>query len=147
MQYANILKRFSGFLAVYLSMLILSLSCERAGPVMPENGLQPVFSSIQSNIFNLKCARSGCHLGNAPPQGLNLSEGNAFGNLVNVSSREVPSLFRVQPGNPDNSYIIWKLEGNPNIQGERMPRGGAPPLSEEEINTIREWIAAGAQNN
>ena len=128
-------------------LLVMILSCERAGPVTPpDGGLEPTLSSIQVNIFNQRCALSTCHIGNSAPQGLQLSEGNSFSNLVNVRSRGVPSLFRVEPDDPDNSYIVWKLEGNPGIQGERMPFM-RDPLSQEEINTIREWISRGAQND
>jgi hypothetical protein len=43
--------------------------------------------------------------------------------LVNVASAEVPALLRVNPGNPDASYIVQKLQGN-NAVGARMPFGG-----------------------
>jgi hypothetical protein len=75
-----------------------------------------------------------------------LSAGNAHGNLVNVSSQEVPDLLRVEPGNPDDSYLVRKIEGGPNIIGERMPRG-RPPLSDAQIQRIRAWIEDGAPAN
>jgi hypothetical protein len=52
----------------------------------------------------------------------------------------------VEPGNPDDSYLIRKLEGGPNISGGQMPLGG-PALDQATINQIRDWITAGAQNN
>lgn len=127
---------------IVLAILALISSCEHHGPV--ESGqLEPTFQSIQSNIFNLNCALSGCHLGSNPASGLNLSEGNAFGNIVGVPSQEVPSLQRVKPNSPDSSYLVWKIEGRQGIQGERMPRGRTP-LSQEQIDVIRQWIANGA---
>ncbi len=128
-------------------MLLFIWSCERAGPVQPtQGGLQPTLSSIQANIFSQKCALSGCHLGSSAPLGLELSEGKARGNLVNVASQEAPKLLRVAPGNPDQSYIIRKIEGAPGIIGERMPRG-RDPLSQAEIDAIRQWIQDGAPDN
>jgi hypothetical protein len=77
---------------------------------------------------------------------MNLKAGNSFANLVNVPSQEQPTLMRVKPGDPDNSYLIRKLEGAASITGSRMPFGG-PFLDQATIDQIRSWIAAGAQNN
>jgi hypothetical protein len=63
--------------------------------------------------------------------------------LVDVPSVLEPDLLRVAPGDPDNSYLVHKVEGSAAIGGQ-MPLGG-PPLSAEEINLIRQWIAAGAE--
>jgi hypothetical protein len=65
---------------------------------------------------------------------------------VNVASLEKPSLLRVKPGDPDNSYLIQKLEGAAGISGSRMPLGG-PFLDRETIDKIRSWIQDGAPNN
>ncbi|HVL01543.1 MAG TPA: CHRD domain-containing protein [Dongiaceae bacterium] len=107
-------------------------------------GLQPTLSSIQTNIFTPIC--SVCHTGSGTaPAGLRLNDTNAFNLLVNVNSSQVPSLKRVLPGDPDDSYIIQKLEGTAAV-GQRMPAGG-PYLSQSEINVIRQWISNGALNN
>ena len=66
--------------------------------------------------------------------------------LVNVPSIEQPSLMRVKPGDPTDSYVIHKLEGSPGITGARMPFGG-PYLSTATIDQIESWIAAGAPND
>ena len=62
--------------------------------------------------------------------------------LVNVPSTEVPSILRVEPGNPDDSYLVQKIEGTAAV-GARMPLGG-PNLSADEIAAIRQWITDGA---
>ena len=99
-------------------------------------------AAIQASVFTPTCATSGCHSGASPPQGLNLEDGNAFTNLVNVASSQVPSLSRVTPGDPDNSYLIQKLEGTAAV-GNRMPLGGAA-LDQAVIDDIRQWITDGA---
>jgi hypothetical protein len=53
---------------------------------------------------------------------------------------------RVNPGDPDASYLVRKLEGAPGISGDRMPLGGAP-LGAALIADVRAWIAAGAAND
>ena len=77
---------------------------------------------------------------------MDLRAGNAHDSLVNVQSQEVSGLMRVAPGDPENSYIIHKLEGRPGIVGARMPFGG-PFLDDATIDQVRSWIEAGAQDN
>lgn len=97
---------------------------------------------LQADIFTPRC--SGCHTGSGAPQGLRLdTEQNSFDFLVNQASGEMPSLMRVEPGDPDNSYLVMKIEGAPTITGGRMPLGGAA-LSSELINQVRDWISNGA---
>jgi hypothetical protein len=106
-------------------------------------GLQPTFQSIQDQVFTPVC--TGCHAGAAAPVGLRLDAGASYALLVNASSVEVPALRRVQPGNPDASYLIQKLEGIAAV-GSRMPLN-APPLPQATIDVIRQWIANGATNS
>ena len=123
------------------SSAILLCGCEHADPLQPGD-FAPTLASVQENIFNRSCALSGCHAGPGAQQGLDLSEGQARDNLVNVPSREVPSILRVSPGNPDASYIVMKIEGASGIQGQRMPLGGM--LTPDEIALVRDWIEGGA---
>ena len=84
-----------------------------------------------------------CHSGANAPQGLRLDAGNSYALLVNVASAEVPGLLRVNPGNPDASYLVQKIQGNAAV-GSRMPANGPPFLSQTQIDLVRGWIAAGA---
>jgi hypothetical protein len=103
-------------------------------------GLQPTFGSIQSNVFAPVCEQ--CHSGAGAPQGLRLDAANAYALLVGVPSSQQPGIQRVRAGDPNNSYLIQKLEGRAG-SGERMP-AGLPPLPQSTIDVIRAWIAAGA---
>lgn len=105
-------------------------------------GLEANFNSIQTKLFDTTCAVSGCHLGSSAPHGLQLSAGDSYGLLVGVPSGGVPALNRVEPFDPDNSYLIQKLEGTAAV-GLRMPRGGTP-LVQSDIDAIRLWISNGA---
>jgi hypothetical protein len=98
------------------------------------------FQQIQDTVFTPIC--TGCHAGATAPRGLRLDAGNSYALLVNVASAEVPALLRVNPGNPDQSYLVQKIEGTAAVGG-RMPLGGAP-LPQDRIDLIRQWIAAGA---
>jgi hypothetical protein len=98
------------------------------------------FASIQQNVFTPIC--TVCHAGGGAPQGLRLDATNSYALLVGVPSTEVPSILRVKPGDPDNSYLIQKLEGHAAV-GAQMPFGG-PPLPAATIAVIRQWITDGA---
>lgn len=119
------------------------VSCEHADPLESE-GLEPTLTSIQENIFNTSCAFAQCHAGPNAQRNLDLSEGQSRSNLVGIDSETNPAFKLVAPGNPDDSYLVMKLEGDPRIMGQRMPMN-MPPLSSEEIGVVREWIAAGAE--
>jgi hypothetical protein len=121
-----------------------------AADVTVSNGPAPAtLSQLQATVFTPIC--SGCHNGSNPPGGAlpgsqNLTAGNSFAALVGVASLEQPSLMRVKAGDPDNSYLIRKLEGLAGISGSRMPLGG-PFLDQATIDQVKSWISAGALNN
>ena len=98
------------------------------------------FNSIQDHVFTPIC--TVCHAGGSAPKGLRLDATNSYTLLVGVPSTEDPSIERVRPGDPDNSYLIQKLEGHASVGGQ-MPLGG-PPLSADAIAVIRQWITDGA---
>jgi hypothetical protein len=105
--------------------------------------LAPTFSSIQANVFTPICAT--CHSGASAPRGLRLDGANSYALLVGVPSDEQPSILRVKPNDPNNSYLVQKIQGNA-ASGERMP-AGMPALPQTTIDTIRQWITNGATND
>jgi hypothetical protein len=122
-----------------------AMSCGSGdGPPSMGGGMPPVleatFDSIQTNVFDARCI--ACHIGAGAPAGLRLDDANSYALLVGIASEQEPSLLRVEPGDPDNSYLIRKLEGTAG-SGEQMPLDGAP-LSQSEIAVIRQWISDGA---
>ena len=109
----------------------------------------PSLSQHVQPILSANCALSGCHTGSTPAMGQNLSSGQTFSNTVNVASGELPGMDRVEPGDPDQSYLVHKIQGTQASvggSGSRMPLG-MTPLSQAQIDTIRAWIRAGAPNN
>jgi hypothetical protein len=131
-------------------VLVLLASCGAGnGEGLDANG-QPIgsgppagssqFQEIQDTVFTPIC--TACHLGANAPHGLRLDAANSYALLVNVASDEVPALKRVEPGDPDSSYIVQKISGTAAVGG-RMPLGGAQ-LPADRIALIKAWIAAGA---
>jgi len=121
----------------------------------PSPNLQPTFASIQREIFETtdasgRAACTNCHTdagGRTPSGGLNLRHDIAYTSLVSVASRGKAGAVRVVPGDAGDSYIVQKLEGQPGIVGERMPRTGGPYLTEGQMSIIKRWIATGANND
>jgi hypothetical protein len=98
------------------------------------------FQEIQDTVFTPVCTQ--CHIGANAPLGLRLDAANSYALLVNVASGEVPGLFRVNPGNPNQSYLVQKIRGTASV-GARMPLGQAA-LPQDRIDLIVSWITAGA---
>jgi Bacterial Ig-like domain len=131
---------------------VVAAGCTGNGEGLDQNGqplgsegssgtLTPDLTSIQDNVFTPICTK--CHIGASAPEGLQLDAAHSYALLVGVPSVEQPSLLRVDPGNPDSSYIVLKLEGASGISGGRMPLGG-PYLPQSTIDVIRQWITDGA---
>jgi len=107
-------------------------------------------ATVFANVLYPRC--SGCH-GAFPHREPDLSRPEA---IVERESAQVPGAVLVVPGDADASYLYRKLAGthgdvctsmglSPAECGLRMPQGMPPvPLSEEELEMVREWIDGGA---
>jgi hypothetical protein len=62
---------------------------------------------------------------------------------VNVPANEFPDWMRIDPFNPDESFLICKLEACPSLVGQQMPLIGGP-LPQNYIDVIRAWVNRGA---
>ena len=107
----------------------------------PSTPSSDLLNQIQQDIFNPICTQ--CHVGSQAPVGLRLdSTTETYNNLVNISAIGNNAFKRVLPNDPDNSYLMLKILGDP-VAGQRMPLGMAA-LSEQNIDLIRNWIIEGA---
>lgn len=102
---------------------------------------------IETPIFGAKCAVIGCHTGGNPTGNMVLAPGFAYSNIVNVPSVGGGGKLRIKPNDTANSYLYNKITGT-GIAGEIMP----PPatldfLTQDQKDTIKDWILQGAQNN
>jgi hypothetical protein len=107
-----------------------------------DGNVSPTLADIQSKVLDKNCATSGCHAGASAPQGLLMDADHAFDLLVNQPSQGNPQALLIKPGDPENSYIVQKLEGTASV-GAQMPLN-ASPLSVETIQAIKTWIQNGA---
>jgi mono/diheme cytochrome c family protein len=75
--------------------------------------------------------------------------GRTFCSVVDVPSLDASAFRRVRPLLPESSYRVPKIQGTQATvggSGERMPLIGGV-LTEQEIASIRAWIAAGGLDN
>lgn len=100
--------------------------------IIPSNNVS--YSQHIQPIFDARCNNAGCHNSMDRKAGLSLA------NWAETTSNSQI----VFPGLPDNSKLIWAIEGrtvNP------MPPIGYRPLTKNQIDGIRTWIKEGAKNN
>jgi len=138
-------------MALALAAILPACSEPVVGAPIPGGGqapLEPTMTSISQNIFNPRCLGSACHSEGGGSR-LNLTEGQAWANLVNVPA-EQPTLplMQVAPQEPGNSYLMLKLLGTQASAGgccQAMPPEG--PLEADEFQVISDWIFNGAPND
>lgn len=131
--------------------LLASVACagDGTGLDVDDGSGEVTLSGDVQPIFTGNCALSGCHAESSPQEGMSLGAGQTFSNVVNVAARQLPSMNRVTPNQPDNSYLVHKVQDTHMAaggSGDRMPQGRSP-LSQSDIDLIRAWIQAGAQPN
>ncbi len=91
-------------------------------------------------IFAAKCGSSICHGGQSgePQGGLDLTSPELAARLVGAHSSQCSGWLRVDPSNPDRSFLLAKVTSPPAGCGDRMPLVGA--LTEDEILCIRAFV-------
>lgn len=93
--------------------------------------IQPKFTSIQKKIFNTRCTH--CHSNGGKAARVPLQTYNDF----LESPREI-----VIPGNVNESGLVISITRED--QKKMPPLESATPLTHEEIEAIKEWVANGA---
>jgi hypothetical protein len=135
------IRKITWFTLLMTLLAFIALSC---GDDSGSNITGPVEDVSYMNdiqiIFNGTCGGAGCHI-NSSQSGVNLSSYNdVMSSVGQMYGREI-----VEPGSPDESPLVDKIEPNPE-HGQRMPFG-RDPLSNRQIEQIRVWIEEGALDN
>jgi hypothetical protein len=121
--------------------------------VNPNCGIQPTLSDINDKYFSKACTFGGCHDSSSAEGGLDLEVASLHSVLVNVAAADPKAgprnKLRVVPGDPDNSFLVQKLEGTmERDEGNIMPDGADEPIDPEcRIAMVRKWITDGALDN
>jgi hypothetical protein len=106
----------------------------------------PIFGDPFSDFTPHPCGY--CHYPGSPDSPDFTQPFDPVEGIVGVSARFRPDLKLVEPGNPDASFLVMKLEATePSSEiGAPMPRN-YEPLSETQAAIIERWIIEGARNN
>ena len=109
------------------------------------NDFQTIFETLADpkNPDSQVC--TSCHQGQSGPAQLGLGAGFSYDNLVGVPSTQVPTLLRVNPGNPMSSWLFQKINcEDPEGEGVTQMPQGFPPLTLPQQAFFYDWIRLGA---
>jgi hypothetical protein len=118
---------------------------------------QPATVSFANNIVPLflpdkyNCLEAGCHGGGLASSNYSLASYEEV--LKAGDEAKQLDMCAVKPGDPDASYLLWKVEGRAGILMQRMPLGcvSSPDpndcVSASDVALVRAWILEGARNN
>jgi hypothetical protein len=155
-----------GFLIAFSTATVVGLAaCPGPGdscqPYKSGANLTAPATSLRNDvmpIFQPSCALLSCH-STLTAAGLLILQGDAGtvrGNVVGVASNEVSSMVFVKAGDPGQSYLMHKADGDScsltgcGVDGGlctmTMPLGGQL-LPTDARDVIRRWIAQGALDN
>lgn len=134
--------RFAWILLVFLLAGCGEKKYLPTGPGGSPPDSNATFTRVLGEVFVPSCARTGCHAGQAPQAGLNLEPAGAYANVVNRPSTQRPELLRVAPFDPESSYLVKKIRGDPDIVGSPMPAEGS--ISAEARQLVVDWVRRGA---
>ena len=119
----------------------------------PTFSVDATLPQIQATIFSPTCLDLGCHNAADAQGGLVLEVGRSFGDLVGAppanAVARTAGFLRVDPGHPENSFLITKLTLPTFVDvnfGSRMPLA-KPMLDPQQIERLRAWILRGALEN
>jgi hypothetical protein len=104
-----------------------------------ESGPEPTWENVRDDVLVPSCGFSSCH---APPGSaqFGVDADSLADDYVEVPAFQDESYFLVDPGNPDDSYLLMKLEGAAGISNDAMP----PPdggMDAARVQLVRDWIA------
>jgi hypothetical protein len=142
------MRRRIAIAAGLVAVLCIAAACGEDGrmptEIAPPGNSDATFSRVQREVFTPQCAIPGCHGGTAAnaQENMPLGEGLSYDAIVRVPSRQMPSLLRVAPGDPANSYLVRKITPGSAIAGAPMPFGAT--ISDADRQLVRDWVARGA---
>lgn len=101
--------------------------------------------SFVASVWPILDEECGCHQDSNGAGKLRLAEEDAYANLVDMPSNQLPSMLLVKPGSSEESYLWHKLNDTHKSvggEGKRMPPSGL--LDADVLDVVKQWIDQGA---
>ncbi|MCB9219878.1 MAG: hypothetical protein H6610_10525 [Ignavibacteriales bacterium] len=136
------MKNFINISLIFTFFSLLFFACDDTGInnniddiIIPSQNVS--YAEYIQPIFNYKCTNTACHDSETRAGSLDLTTwAGATSNPLIIS-----------PGLPDNSKLIWAVEGNSGASLMPPPYGPVTPLTDNQIEGLRTWITEGAKAN
>ena len=177
-KHRNLLTFTATALASVVALAFVAAGCSDAAPAdtcfdyTTFTGTTPAvtFKADVLPIFRLSCGLStACHQSQSGPAGqpylgpakldpdpTQADIDKIFAQNVDVTATKAPTMKIVNPGSPQTSFLMHKVDGTLECSdvkcdaagcGQLMPLGSTSPMAETDRDTIRRWIAQGAKND
>lgn len=110
----------------------------------------PTLANVRDIVFTASCQFSSCHQGASAIAGLDLMaedlHGELLGHDLQLTETDMPL---VTPGDPERSWLYRSIaECAPGETDEpHMPLNAVELLDSRQVALVRDWIAAGANND
>jgi len=152
------------FPLVLIGVILTAFACSESTPPKTPvdcssvaDTTQPATVSYANDIVPLflpdkyNCLEAGCHGGGLASSHYSLA---SYEDVLHAGdeARQL-AMCAVKPGDPEASYLLWKVEGRQGILMQRMPLGCTTSpdpndcVSAADVNVVRTWILEGARNN
>lgn len=102
---------------------------------------RPSLDDVHREVFAVACVQ--CHIDRVSG-GLSLRDDDALLDRLLAPSVQLSTMPRVDPGNPEGSYLWLKLIGDHESvggSGQRMPLSGA--IDGDSLDLVERWIRTG----
>ncbi len=102
------------------------------------------FASQVAPVLDAYCTNAGCHVGTRAKEGLDLTPAKAYAELVEVKAAQCnDGRLLVEPGAPEQSYLMQKMLGVSMCSGSQMPKAGVS-IPQRDLEALSAWICQGA---
>jgi hypothetical protein len=153
----------STLVAALFPVLVIALGCSDSSEPPPADCSSVVDTTVVPTVSysgdivpmfaqdRYGCLEGGCHGGILLSSNYDLRSHAAV--LQPGDQARDLRVCAVRPGAPDESYLLWKMEGRRDIRGMPMPNGcrnSSDPfacVSAEDLELVRRWILEGALDN
>lgn len=101
----------------FLPLLLLLAAChdtateEEDLPLLGSEPIDPTakLTRVENEVFTPSCGNLGCHDPLGHQENLILTAGRSYAGIVGITATQYPTIKRVQPNDPANSYLYRKI--------------------------------------